>query len=80
VKSKKDQTPWVERRGAWAYLTSPDGETAAFQSQWLGFGELLAADPGIYQTMADQYLGRWEPRSPDPVEEEKTDGEEADPD
>ena len=51
-----DQHRWVTQRGNWSYLMLPDGTHQAFQKTFMGFGEVLAEHPAVYEKMADQYM------------------------
>lgn len=47
---------WVTQAGAWQYLMKPDGEYDTFQGTYLGFVDVLQANPDIYAQMAQQYI------------------------
>jgi recombination protein RecA len=50
------QHRWITQAGPWYYLHRPDGTYEAFQRSFVGFGELLASQPAVYEQMAAQFL------------------------
>lgn len=47
---------WVRAAGAWSHLHLPDGTHQTFQRSYIGFADLLARHPEIYQAMATSYM------------------------
>lgn len=55
--TKQGKRRWIETRGAWHFFTHPEtGEVQNFQRGFLGFGEILAADPDIYRSLATFFM------------------------
>jgi recombination protein RecA len=47
---------WVDQRGRYCYLVPPGGETITFEHTFVGLGEVLTANPEIYQQMVTAFM------------------------
>lgn len=51
-----DTHRWIKPgQSGWTYLMMPDGTHQVFPHRWIGFAEVLAENPALYETLLAQY-------------------------
>lgn len=53
---EQPQHRWISQAGQWSYVHLPDATYEGFAQSFIGFAEVLANRPDIYQMMAAQYM------------------------